>query len=88
MSKIKLKNSNDFVLVDSKDHANLSKYNWFKSVGKNSKTIYAVRNKRLGVNDRSSVKMHREILGAKKGFLDILNGLKNKDLFWFNMSCR
>ena len=51
-----------FALVDDEDFEELNKYKWFYH-----KSGYAIRNIRLGVNLRSSLKMHRVIMETPYG---------------------
>jgi hypothetical protein len=56
------------VLVDDQDYAYLSQWNWhWHPASNNNGNGYAMR--------RGSIRMHREILGAKKGdIVDHING--------------
>jgi hypothetical protein len=68
-------------LVDDCDFESLSKFKWCASKG--NSTFYAVRKERTEGNGRTTVKMHRQILGLSKGdgiYVDHRNhnGLDNR----------
>ena len=60
MNKIRLKNTNKYTIVDDEDFDRLSVYTW-RIHDVNSKRPYVVRG-------RNNVRMHREIMRAKKNF--------------------
>ncbi len=65
-----------FVLVDNEDYERLNKYKWHINTS-DPKYFYAVRSG----YPRSAIRMHREIMGAKKGeLIDHINfnGLDNR----------
>ena len=78
MKKIPL-TQGKYAIVDDEDYEELSKHKWCASrVGK---TFYAVRGIKIGVNKRSTVKMHKQIMCTPTGMdtdhID-MNGLNNQ----------
>lgn len=52
-----------FALVDDEDYEYLNQWKWYAWKHYKHKTFYAVRNIRLGNNTRTTIFMHRVILG-------------------------
>jgi hypothetical protein len=48
--------------VDDEDYEELNKYKWYAHYSLDTKTFYAVRNITLSKKNRSSIKMHRQIM--------------------------
>jgi hypothetical protein len=69
-----------FAIVDEEDYERLSKYNWCANV--NHRTVYADRAD-FTDGKKATVKMHREILGLKRGDKRVVdhinhNGVDNR----------
>ena len=79
MKKIPL-TQGQFALVDDEDFEKLNKHKW--SAYKDRNTFYTISNLRLGVNRRTTIKMHRIVLGLTDSsiFVDHIdgNGLNNQ----------
>jgi hypothetical protein len=61
--------------VDLEDFNRVMKFVWSATKSKGIRSYYAARNQRIGVNNRSYIKMHRFILNAPKGIqIDHING--------------
>lgn len=61
-------------VVDDEDFEFLNLTNWHAYVGHNEH-VYAVRNERISATKRTTLKMHRILIGAKSGELvDHING--------------
>jgi hypothetical protein len=82
MVKKILLNKNYYVEIDDEDYNWLSEFTWY--VVKDNKTFYACRTENTGwgdTNKAKTIRMHREILKAKKGQItDHINrnGLDNR----------
>jgi len=80
MKKIKLYNG-ELTLVDDEDFERLNKFRWHLQGPKTKRTRYVSRTIRIPPNSSQSIKMHREIMNAKKGqVVDHIdhNGLNNQ----------
>ncbi len=56
-----------FAIVDNKDYIWLSQWKWCAWYNKTNRSYYAVRNSKRTNGKRNLIRMHREILGLKKG---------------------
>lgn len=75
MKKIKL-NKGKFAIIDDDDYERVSKKIWWCEVKKNKKAIYACNSLYIKEKQRvTTLRMHRFIMGAKKGVqIDHING--------------